>query len=148
VVHRHHFAEMEDNRGLSLRSVIGELASNIRATSPEHSGLSILLDVEPWLVTQDIAIAIAFLLTEIIELAISVIPSAQIHISVRQGETPGTAILRVTSPSLVDGDALVGALGQRYARVIEGLSRQLRAPLHHDPLTGSYEIAVAVTGRD
>jgi hypothetical protein len=32
--------------------------------------------------------------------------------------------------------------------VIEGLSRQLRAPLHHDPLTGSYEIAVAVTGRD
>ena len=148
VVHRHHFAEMEDNRGLSLRSVIGELASNIRATSPEHSGLSILLDVEPWLVTQDIAIAIAFLLTEIIELAISVIPNAQIHISVREGETPGTAILRVTSPSLVDGDALVGALGQRYARVIEGLSRQLRAPLHHDPLTGSYEIAVAVTGRD
>jgi two-component sensor histidine kinase len=148
VVHRHHFAEMEDNRGLSLRSVIGELASNIRATSPEHSGLSILLDVEPWLVTQDIAIAIAFLLTEIIELAISVLPNAQIHISVRQGETPGTATLRVSSPSLVDGDALVGALGQRYARVIEGLSRQLRAPLHHDPLTGSYEIAVAVTGRD
>jgi len=148
VVHRHHFAEMEDNRGLSLRSVIGELASNIRATSPEHSGLSILLDVEPWLVTQDIAIAIAFLLTEIIELAINVVPNAQIHISVREGEAPGTAILRVTSPSLVDGDALVGALGQRYARVIEGLSRQLRAPLHHDPLTGSYEIAVAVTGRD
>lgn len=148
VVHRHHFAEMEDNRGLSLRSVIGELASNIRATGPENSGLSILLDVEPWLVTQDIAIAIAFLLTEIIELAISVIPNAQIHISVREGEAPGTAILRVTSPSLVDGDALVGALGQRYARVIEGLSRQLRAPLHHDPLTGSYEIAVAVTGRD
>jgi two-component sensor histidine kinase len=148
VVHRHHFAEMEDNRGLSLRSVIGELASNIRATSPENSGLSILLDVEPWLVTQDIAIAIAFLLTEIIELAIGVIPNAQIHISVRQGETPGTAILRVSSPSLVDGDALVGALGQRYARVIEGLSRQLRAPLHHDPLAGSYEIAVAVTGRD
>jgi two-component sensor histidine kinase len=148
VVHRHHFAEMEDNRGLSLRSVIGELASNIRATSPEQSELSILLDVEPWLVTQDVAIAIAFLLTEIIELAISVIANAQIHISVRQGETPGTAILRVTSPSLVDGDALVGALGQRYARVIEGLSRQLRAPLHHDPLTGSYEIAVAVMGRD
>jgi len=148
VVHRHHFAEMEDNRGLSLRAVIGELASNIRATSPENSGLSILLDVEPWLVTQDIAIAVAFLLTEIIELAIGITGNAQIHISVRQGDTPVTAILRVSSPALVDGDALVGALGQRYARVIEGLSRQLRAPLHHDPLTGSYEIAIAVTGRD
>jgi two-component sensor histidine kinase len=148
VVHRHHFAEMEDNRGLSLRAVIGELSSNIRATSPENSGLSILLDVEPWLVTQDVAIAVAFLLTEIIELAMGVIPNAQIHISVRQGEAPGTAVLRVSSAALVDGDALVGALGQRYSRVIEGLSRQLRAPLHHDPLAGSYEIAIAVTGRD
>jgi hypothetical protein len=43
---------------------------------------------------------------------------------------------------------LKAALGQRYGRVMEGLSRQLRAPLHHDPLAGSYEIAVAVTGRD
>ena len=148
VVHRHHFAEMEDNRGLGLRAVIGELASNIRATSPENSSLSIMLDIEPWLVTQDIAIAVAFLLTEIIELAMGIVSNAQIHISVRQGETPGTAILRVSSPALVDGDALLTALGQRYARVIEGLSRQLRAPLHHDPLTGSYEISVPVTGRD
>lgn len=148
VVHRHHFAEMEDNRGLSLRSVIGELASNIRATSPENSGLSILLDVEPWLVTQDIAIAVAFLLTEIIELAIGISPGTQIHISMRQGEASGTAILRVSSPALIDGDTLAGALGRRYARVIEGLSRQLRAPLHHDLLAGSYEIAIPVSGRD
>jgi hypothetical protein len=32
--------------------------------------------------------------------------------------------------------------------IIEGLSRQLRAPLHHDPMTGAYEIAIAVMGRD
>ncbi len=148
VVHRHHFAEMEDNRGLSLRSVIGELASNIRATSPENSGLTILLDVAPWLATQDIAIAVAFLLTEIIELAIAITPASQVRISMREGERPDTAILRVSSPSLVDGDALRELLTQRYGRVIEGLSRQLRAPLHHDPLAGSYEIAIAVTGRD
>jgi two-component sensor histidine kinase len=148
VVHRHHFAEMEDHRGLSLRSVVGELASNIRATSPENSGLVILLEVEPWLATQDTAIAVAFLLTEIIELAISINPAAQLRLSVREGDLPNTAILRVSSPALTDGDTLKTALGQRYARVMEGLSRQLRAPLHHDPLAGSYEIAVAVTGRD
>ena len=148
VVHRHHFAEMEDHRGLSLRAVIGELASNIRATSPNGSKLGILLEVEPYLVTQDAAIAIAFLLTEIIELAISITPEAQIRLSVRTGDTPATAILRASSPALIDGDVLKAALGQRYARVMEGLSRQLRAPLHHDPLAGSYEIAVAVTGKD
>ena len=148
VVHRHHFAEMEDNRGLSLRSVIGELSSNIRATSPENSGLAILLEVEPWLVTQDVAIAIAFLLTEIIELAMGITPDTQIRLSVREGATPNTAILRASSPALVESEHLRAALAQRYGRVLEGLSRQLRAPLHHDPLAGSYEIAVSVTGRD
>lgn len=148
VVHRHHFAEMEDHRGLSLRSVIGELASNIRATSPENSGLTILLQVEPWLVSQDVAIAVAFLLTEIIELAIGITPGTQIHVSVRAGETPEATILRASSPALIESDALRDALTKRYGRVLEGLSRQLRAPLHHDPLAGSYEIAIAVTGRD
>ncbi|MBS0479806.1 MAG: histidine kinase, partial [Proteobacteria bacterium] len=148
VVHRHHFAEMEDHRGLSLRAVIGELASNIRATTPEGSKLTILLEIEPYLVNQDNAIAIAFLLTEIIELAIAMSPAAQIRLSVRSGETPAAAILRASSPALVDSDALQAALGQRYGRVIEGLSRQLRAPLHHDPLAGSYEIVIGVTGKD
>ncbi|THD37709.1 MAG: histidine kinase [Sphingomonas sp.] len=148
VVHRHHFAEMEDHRGVSLRAVIGELASNIRATSPEGSRLGILLEVEPYLVSQDTAIAIAFLLTEIIELAISLNPAAQLRLSVRATDSPDHAILRASSPALIDGDTLKAALDQRYARVMEGLSRQLRAPLHHDPLTGAYEIAVSVTGKD
>ena len=39
-------------------------------------------------------------------------------------------------------------LATRFGRVIEGLSRQLRAPLHHDPLAGAYEISIAVLGRD
>lgn len=149
VVHRNHFAEMEENRGLSLRSVIGELASNIRATAPEgSSSLGILLDVEPYLVNQDIAIAIAFLITEIVELAMSCNPAAQIRLTVKAGATEDRAIVRISSPALVESDDLCEFIGERYGRVMEGLSRQLRSKLHHDPLVGAYEIAVAVTGRD
>jgi two-component system, sensor histidine kinase PdtaS len=148
VVHRHHFAEMEDSRGLSLRAVIGELASNIRATAAEHSGLAIQIEVEPFLVTQDNAIAVAFLLTEIVELAISITPAAHLRISVRGGETAGTAVLRISSPALTESEMLRDLLTQRYGRVMEGLARQMRAPLHHDPLSGAYEIALPVTGRD
>ncbi|MEN2785687.1 sensor histidine kinase [Sphingomonas qilianensis] len=149
VVHRHHFAEMEEHRGLSLRSVIGELSSNIRATAPEGSGgLSIVLDVEPFLANQDVAVAIAFLLTEIVELAMSCNPAAQIRISVKPSETAERATVRISSPALIESDALREAIGQRYGRVMEGLSRQLRSKLHHDPLIGAYEISVAVTGRD
>jgi two-component sensor histidine kinase len=148
VVHRNHFAELEENRGLQLRSVLGELASNLRATAPENAPIGIQLDIAPFLANQDVAIAIAFLLTEIVELAMTVNPSAQIRISVAAGETPERAILRINSPALIDDDRMRALVVERYGRVIEGLSRQLRSKLHYDPMVGAYEIAVAVTGRD
>jgi two-component system, sensor histidine kinase PdtaS len=148
VVHRNHFAEMEENRGLSLRSVLGELASNIRATAPEGSRLGITLDLDPYLVSQDTAVAIAFLVTETIELAMSCDPAAQLRISVKPGANEARAVLRISSPALVEDQTLRNGLSQRYGRVMEGLSRQLRSPLHHDPLVGVYEIAVAVVGCD
>ena len=149
VVHRYHFAELEENRGLSLRSVIGELASNIRATAPESSAdLGILLEIEPFLTTQDTAVAVAFIVTEIVELAMSCDPRAQIRISLRAGDDAEHAVLRISSPALIDCEALRHDIEVRYGRVLEGLSRQLRSALHHEPLTGAYEIVVAIIGRD
>ena len=149
VVHRNHFAEMEENRGLSLRSVLGELASNLRATAPEEGGgPTILLEVEPFLASQDVAVAVAFLLTEIIELALANSPAAQLRLSVSATDDPARATVRVSSPALIDGDGLRDLLDARYGRVMEGLSRQLRSRLHHDPLVGAFEIGVAVLGRD
>ena len=150
VVHRHHFAEMEENRGLSLRSVLGELASNLRATAPEDGGgPTILLEIESFLVSQDTAVAIAFLLTEIIELALATLPSAQLRLSVTgMADEPARATVRVSSPALIETDELRQLLDQRFGRVMEGLSRQLRSRLHHDPLVGAYEIAVPVLGRE
>ncbi|RZM11973.1 MAG: sensor histidine kinase, partial [Sphingomonas sp.] len=149
VVHRHHFAEMEDHRGLNLRTLMGELASNIRATASERSqAVGLTLDVEPLSVNQDVAVAIAFLVTEMIELAAACDPAAQVRVAVRAAEEPNRAILRVVSRALVDGDALRTLAGSRYGRVMEGLARQLRSKLHHDPLTGAYEIAFPVVGRE
>lgn len=147
VVHRNHFAEMEENRGLGLRSVLGELASNIRATAPE-GGIGIVLDVDNYLVNQDVAVAVAFIVTETVELAMSVDPAARIRVSLKPAEAEGRATLRIVSRALVDSDTLRDLLKTRYGRVMEGLARQLRAPLHHDPLTGAYEIGIAVVGRD
>ena len=148
VVHRHHYAELEENRGLELRSVIGELASNIRATAPESaSSIGITLEIEPFLVTQDTAVAVAFLLTELVELAIACASAAQVRISVKAAEEPDRAVLRVSSPALVGGTVLEDLLENRYGRVISGLARQLRTKLHHDPLVGAYEATIATTGR-
>jgi two-component sensor histidine kinase len=149
VVHRYHFAELEETRGLGLRSVIAELAASIRATAPPDAGpLGILLDIDPYLVTQDVAVAVTFLITELVELAMSGAGPSQVHIALKPDTTPDRAILHVSAPTLVDSEALHVALAERYGRVIEGLSRQLRSKLHYDPLAGGYEISIAVTGRD
>ena len=151
VVHRNHFAEMEVSRGLNLRSVIGELSANLRATAPEGSAkLGLTLEIEPFYVSQDTAVAIAFLATELIELSMSTSPASQVRISLLPAgeDQPGRAILRISSPALIESDLLRSLLATRYGRVIEGLSRQLRAKLHHDPLVGAFEIPITVIGRD
>ncbi|MDT8757338.1 histidine kinase [Sphingomonas psychrotolerans] len=148
VVHRHHYAELEENRGLDLRSIIGELAANIRATAPERAaGLGITLQIEPLLVNQDVGIAVAFLITELVELAVNRNPAAQVRISIKGAEEADKAVLRVNSPALVESAELEALLENRYGRVIAGLARQLRTRLHHDPLVGAFEAAIAITGR-
>jgi two-component sensor histidine kinase len=150
VVHRNHFAEMEVSRGLNLRAALGELASSIRATAPADSqALGITLDLQPLFVNQDVAVAVAFLVTETIELAMSVDPAAQVRLALRQADdAPDRGVLRVVSRALVESDRLHECIATRYGRVLEGLSRQLRSKLHHDPLSGAYEISFAILGRD
>ena len=149
VVHRNHHAEVEDSRGLPLRGMLGELAQSIRATAPaESANLSITLDVAPFLVSQDTAMAISFLVTEIVELALGCDPMARLRISAREGDCADRTIVRVSSPALVAGERHDDLIRSRYGRVMEGLARQLRTKLVHDAQVGAYEIAVPVTGHE
>lgn len=148
VVHRNHHAEVEDTPGLPLRGILGELAQSIRATAPPASAnLTITLDVAPFLVNQDTATALAFLITEVIELGMGVDPVAKLRVSAREGDGPDRAIVRVSSPALAGPvhDLLVE---QRYGRVMQGLARQLRTTLVHDAQLGAYEVAASVRGRE
>ena len=128
--------------------MLGELASNIRATAAEGTQLRIQLDIDPYLVSQDVAVAVAFLATELIELAVTCDSAAQMRVSLKESSAADRATLRVSSRALIESVELRDGLATRFGRVIEGLSRQLRAPLHHDPLAGAYEITIAVLGRD
>lgn len=149
VVHRNHFAELEENRGVNLRSLIGELSANLRATAHgDAARLSILIDVPSVSVNQDTAIPIAFLTTELVELAMTVDPSAAVRVAVLPQPTPDRACLRVSSPALRDGPQLLELIAARYGRVVEGLSRQLRSPLNRDAEAGSYEVCFPVIPAD
>lgn len=145
VVHRNHYAELEENRGVNLRSLIGELSANLRATAPgEASRLAIMIDVPTVHIGQDTAIPIAFLTTELIELAMAINSSAAIRVSVRRESEPDRGCLTIESAALKDSEALNALLATRYGRVLEGLSRQLRSPLGQEP-EGLFTVCFALS---
>jgi len=74
---------------------------------------------------------------------------AQIRITLKPAPREADrAILRISSPALIESETLVARLSQRYGRVMEGLSRQLRAPLEYDAAVGEYAIAITILGRE
>lgn len=142
VVHRHHYAELEENRGIALRPLLTELTADLRSSAPvEARKMRIDLELDAPSTTQDVAVAAAFLITEIVEYAMLRQPDDIVEISLRR-EDELTATLAISSSVLVpDGDAADVARMQ-FERIVEGLARQLRSPL--DRKLGRYAVTVPV----
>lgn len=146
VVHRNHFAELEENRGVGVRPLISELSASLRGTAPSSARrFAIQIDCDNLHISQDVAVPIAFLLTELVEMAMMLAPQATMRISVQlEPDRADRALLTVRSSGLKSSDNMASYLDERYGRVLTGLSRQLRAPLDYDGEAGSYAIAITV----
>lgn len=142
VVHRHHYAEMEDNRGIALRPLITELAADLRSSAPvEARGMRIDLDLDAPSTTQDVAVAAAFLITEIVEYAMLRRPEENVEISLRR-DNELTATLAISSAVLVNSSDPEDVARTQFERIVEGLARQLRSPL--DRKLGRYAVTLPI----
>ena len=129
VVHRNHFAEVEESRGIALRPLLTELGAILRASAPDSAvGAAIHLDADSLHTTQDAAVAVAFFVTEVIEYAMLQGTTQPIEIELRR-MTELAAVLTVSSDALVAGAEEASVARQQFERVIGGLARQLRSPL-------------------
>jgi two-component system, sensor histidine kinase PdtaS len=146
VVHRNHFAELEENRGVGVRALVSELSASLRGTAPADARrFGIQIDSDDLHISQDVAVPIAFLVTELVELAMRLDPLGKMRISVHlQSDDNARALLAIDSPGLRHSPAMSSFLDDRYGRVLTGLSRQLRAPLDHDGDAGRFAIAISV----
>ncbi len=141
IVHRNHFAEMEDNRGISLRPLLNELVAELRAGAPEEArGLVIDIDLDSVYTTQDAAVAVAFLVTEIVEFAMLNCAREPIDVSLRR-TSELTARLALSSPVLVPDEADAPDKVQ-FERIVGGLAKQLRSPLERK--LGRYSVELPV----
>jgi two-component system, sensor histidine kinase PdtaS len=148
VVHRNHYAELEENRGVALKPLISELAANLRATAPASAlGMTIRLGLEPYYATQDVAVSVAFLITEIAEYAMLGGAGAVSIALTGEGAADHTARLTVEADSLCAGAAGDAMLTERFERIVTGLSRQLRSTIDRDRESGCYTLAIAVVDK-
>jgi HAMP domain-containing protein len=143
VVHRNHYAELEENRGVAVKPLISELGANLRATAPASAAhMQIRLDIEPFYVTQDVAVSVAFLITELVELAMFC-SGADLTVSLT-GQTDKVARLSVESESLQAGASCDEQVFARFDRIVTGLARQLRTNIDRDLDIGRYALDLAV----
>ncbi|MBA3897844.1 MAG: sensor histidine kinase, partial [Sphingomonadaceae bacterium] len=144
IVHRNHFAEIESGHGIAVKALIGELAANLRASVPVDAiAPAITVTAAHLRITQDSAMPIAFLLTELAELSMAIDIAAPIAVSIDRIDD-GHARLNIESRALRGGAAFQKRLEARYSRVITGLARQMRATLDHDDAEGRYTIVFPV----
>ena len=143
VVHRNHYAELEENRGVALKPLITELTANLRATAPRSAaGMQIRLDVGPLYVTQDVAVSVAFLITEITEFGM--LCGAGLVSVALDRDGPGFARLSIEIDALAGDPACDAAFRERFQRIVTGLARQLRSELNREPARGLYSVRVAI----
>lgn len=140
VVHRNHFAEVEESRGIQLRPLLTELAAGLRASAAPGTPAIIDLDLISASTTQDTAVAVAFLVTEVVEFIIMHGSGEPIDIQLRQ-TSELTARLEIASQALVERDPAPEGFAQ-FERIVEGLARQLRSPL--EKKVGRYAVEIAI----
>ncbi len=141
VVHRNHFAEVEESRGIALRPLLVELAATLRASAPDGiSAVSIQLDVDHLHTTQDAAVATAFFVTEVVEFAMLAQPGEAIEIELRRVSELAARLTISSNALMSDGEA--DAEREQFSRVIGGLARQLRSPL--DEKIGRFSVDIPV----
>jgi two-component sensor histidine kinase len=144
VVHRNHYAELEENRGVGLKPLISELGANLRATAPRSAtNMAIRLDLGPYYVNQDVAVSIAFLVTEIVEYAMFC-NAPSVTISLVDSSGPGKVRLNIESESLCGQVSCDDSLTDRFERIVTGLSRQLRSQVDRDTQAGRYALDIAI----
>lgn len=133
--------------GVDLRSLIGELCAGLEASlvSPDHPAVTVACRTDAIIIHPDVAVPVAFLLTELAGLAALHGPPGALHIGVTATRAGGSTTLAITAKGFAGVDRIAAASMTPTARIIHGMARQLRSALTHDAVAGRYALVFAAS---
>jgi two-component system, sensor histidine kinase PdtaS len=147
VVHRNHYAELEKTPGVALRALISELGASLRASAPAGaSRMQIRLSLEPLYSNQDVAVSVAFLITEAVEF--SMLCGCNLVSITLEAEDAARARLTLETEALGETTSCSTELRERFERIIIGLARQLRSTPDRDPEEGRFSLLIGIVGQE
>lgn len=142
LVHRHHFAD-EGDAGINLQALLSELGRALQ-TSPETSRQSVTfnLAIDPAWVNQDVAVAVAFLITEISTMLLDKAKGdVGIDINLRRIDEE-SCLLSISSAGLARNDIFATDTTSALARIVQGMARKLQQRLDYLSEESAYAIIV------
>ncbi len=152
IVHRWMYDSESPGGGhdVDLKALATDLCAGLEQSlaATEHIAVAIRCEVERLFVGQDTAVPLAFLITELISYAARISAPNAMAATVAATREAGTATLIVTAPCFAAADILLSGQHGPTSRIIQGMARQLRAPLVHDPAVGSYAIRFPIPRMD
>jgi two-component sensor histidine kinase len=138
IVHRNHYAELEKSTGIDAKALIGELVANFQSNAGQSSTAPVVTITSiAAMVAQDTAMPLAFLFTEVTEIALFSNSATPISIHVQAANSPTMARLEISSASLQHRDV---AKHEVSLRIVEALGRQLRSTVEYDVDHGRYSV--------
>jgi two-component sensor histidine kinase len=133
------------SHGVDLQALVGDLCAGLETSliSPDHLQVTVTPRVDAIVIHPDVAVPVAFLVTELASLAAQYGDRGPLAMLVNAHEAGGTTIISVAAPGFVGVDRIAAARMVPTARIVHGMARQLRGALVHDPDAGSYSVGFA-----
>ena len=146
LVHRWMY-DSETSHGVDLHALATDLCASLEQGigAAEQAPVTVRCAVEDIIVAQDTAVPLAFFITELVSLAARRAAPAGLTAQIAAARRGGNALLTVTAPQFLEDGGL--DVRDSAKRIIEGMARQLRTPLEHDPVAGSYSIVFPVAAQ-
>ena len=133
------------SHGVDLKALVGDLCAGLETSllSPDCLSVAVTSRVDMILIHPDVAVPVAFLVTELASLAAHYGERSALHVQVDAREADGRVTISIATAGFAGVDRIAAARMLPTARIIHGMTRQLRGALVHDPRAGAYSVSFA-----